>query len=91
MSICKTCGNTKCRDKQSPNEVTVFCAGYIKLPTNADCIRAMSDMGIAKLFTQAVANGCPPNMDWDCRKDDGGWEACDKCWCKWLQQPAEEV
>lgn len=57
--------------------------------TNADRIRAMSDEEIAKIFTSAVANGCPPKMDWDCAKDEYGWDACDACWCKWLQQPAE--
>ncbi|MBP3412865.1 MAG: hypothetical protein J6K89_06350 [Oscillospiraceae bacterium] len=36
-------------------------------------------------------DGCPPQMDWDCAKDKNGWDACDACWCKWLQQPAGEV
>lgn len=58
--------------------------------TNADRIRAMSDEEIAKIFTSAVADGCPPKIDWDCAKDEYGWDACDACWCKWLQQPAEE-
>lgn len=57
--------------------------------TNADRIRAMSDEGIAKLFTKAVSDGCPPQMDWDCKKEEDGWDSCDKCWCKWLKQPAE--
>lgn len=59
--------------------------------TNADRIRAVSDIEIAKLFTKAVADGCPPKMEWDCAKDEDGWDACDACWCKWLQRPAEEV
>ena len=58
--------------------------------TNADRIRAMSDEEIAKIFTSAVADGCPPKMYWDCAKDEYGWDACDACWCKWLKQPAEE-
>lgn len=62
-----------------------------KAITNADCIRAMSDEHLAKVFTDAVADGCPPQMDWDCAKDKNGWDACDACWCKWLQQPAEEA
>lgn len=57
--------------------------------TNADRIRAMSDEEIAKIFTSAVADGCPPKTDWDCAKDEYGWDACDACWCKWLKQPAE--
>ena len=57
--------------------------------TNADRIRAMSDEEIAKLFTQAVSDGCPPKMDWTCKKNEEGWDGCDKCWCKWLKQPAE--
>lgn len=58
--------------------------------TNADKIRAMSDEEIAKIFTSAIADGCPPKIDWECAKDEYGWDACDACWCKWLQQPAEE-
>ncbi len=57
--------------------------------TNADRFRAMSDEEIAKIFTSAVADGCPPKMDWDCAKDEYGWDACDACWCKWLKHPAE--
>lgn len=66
------------------------CDAYIPTQTNADRIRAMTDEELADLFTRTVADGCPPNMDWDCKKDDGGWDACDECWCKWLQQPAED-
>ena len=64
--------------------------GFSRVPrTNADRIRAMSDIEIAKLFVNAVSDGCPPKMEWDCAKDEYGWDACDACWCKWLQQPAE--
>ena len=59
-------------------------------PTNADRIRAMNDEELAKLFTHTVADGCPPDMDWDCAKDSDGWDGCDACWERWLQQPAEE-
>ena len=60
------------------------------IKTNADRIRSMSDEELAKMFTKASADGCPPKMDWDCAKDEYGWDACDDCWCKWLQQPHEE-
>ena len=60
-----------------------------KQGTNADQIRDMSDEKLAILFTRAVADGCPPKMDWHCRKNEDGWDACDACWCKWLKQPAE--
>ena len=64
--------------------------GLLEVPmTNADRIRAMSDEELGKIFTTAVADECPPKMDWDCAKDEFGWDACDACWCKWLQQPAE--
>ena len=59
-------------------------------PTNADRIRAMSYKELAKLFTHTVADGCPPDMDWKCTKDCDGWDGCDACWERWLQQPAEE-
>lgn len=58
--------------------------------SNTDRIRAMSDDDLAKFLTHTVSDGCPPNMDWECKKDEEGWDACDKCWGKWLQQPAEE-
>lgn len=58
--------------------------------TNADRIRAMSYKELAKLFTHTVADGCPPDMDWECTKDCDGWDGCDACWERWLQQPAGE-
>ena len=60
-----------------------------KAVTNADRIRVMRDIELAKLFTQAVSDGCPPVMDWSCQKDEKGWDGCDECWCRWLKQPAE--
>lgn len=57
--------------------------------TNVDHIRAMSYKELAKLFTHTVADGCPPDMDWDCKKDSDGWDGCDACWERWLQQPAK--
>ena len=70
----------KCVDGPCPDEVL----------TNADRIRAMSYKELAKLFTHTVADGCPPDMDWECTKDCDGWDGCDACWERWLQQPAEE-
>ncbi len=66
------------------------CNGSGTIPqTNADRIRAMSIEEFAKVFTQAVCDGCPPKMDWECQKEKDGWDACDACWSKWLKQPAE--
>ncbi|MFA6931765.1 MAG: hypothetical protein WCT05_15685 [Lentisphaeria bacterium] len=59
-------------------------------PTNADRIRGMSDEEHARFLARVVSDGCPPDMDWDCRKDADGWDACDRCWTRWLRQPAEE-
>ena len=73
-------GDGKCRYKKD-------CEN--KVITHADQLRGVTDEEMAKVFTKVVANGCPPEMDWDCQKDKEGWEACDKCWCKWLQQPVE--
>lgn len=69
-----------CVDGPCPDEVL----------TNADRIRAMSYKELAKLFAHTVADGCPPDMDWECTKDCDGWDGCDACWERWLQQPAEE-
>lgn len=60
-----------------------------KPPTHADRIRAMSDEEHAHFLVHVVSDGCPPDMDWNCRKDEDGWDACDKCWAKWLRQPAK--
>lgn len=57
---------------------------------NADHIRAMSVEELARLFVSAVSDGCPPEHDWDCKKDEEGWDACDCCWAMWLRQPVEE-
>ena len=74
----KACRNA--RKKNAPDMVL----------TNADRIRDMSIKELAAIFVDAVADGCPPKMDWDCAKDEDGWDACEACWAKWLQQPAEE-
>ena len=46
---------------------------------------------MAQVLTDAVSDGCPPDMDWDCAKDEYVWDGCEACWKRWLQQPAEEV
>lgn len=61
---------------------------YFDPKTNADRIQTIQQL--AKLLTRATADGCPPDMDWDCAKSEYGWDACDACWERWLQQPAEE-
>lgn len=58
--------------------------------TNADKIHSMSEQELVRLLVHTVADGCPPEMDWECAKDFHGWEGCEKCWTKWLQQPVKE-
>lgn len=69
-------------------------SGYFEssrpIMTNADRIRAMTGKEIAKLLVDAVSIGCPFEMDWSCEKEKDGWDDCDVCWRKWLEQPAEE-
>ena len=55
--------------------------------TNADHINAMSVKEKSQFLTSVVADGCPPDHDWDCMKDDQGWDGCDACWEMWLKQP----
>lgn len=89
MKHSELCG--KCVTEHFPNGKESDPSMWKPLPqTNADRIRSMSDEELAKLFTQTVADGCPPDMDWTCKKDEKGWDACDSCWLKWLQQPVEE-
>lgn len=59
--------------------------------TNTDYIQSVQTVQqMAKLFIRIAANGCPPDMDWDCTKDEYGQDACYACWERWLQQPARE-
>lgn len=62
---------------------------FLSPMTNADRIRAMSVEKLARLLVHTVSDGCPPDMDEQCRKDAEGWDGCDKCWCQWLKRPAE--
>ncbi len=61
--------------------------------TNAERIRGMSDQELVRLIVYTTADGCPPEMDWECGKELSGWdgseECCEKCWAKWLQRPAK--
>ena len=60
--------------------------------TNAEKIRkCMTNLELAQLFVAAVHDGCPPNMDWACKKDEDGLDACDNCWIKWLEQSDEKL
>lgn len=51
-----------------------------KPDTNADCIRSMSDIELAKLL---APKGCPPVFG-NCAT-----MTCRECWINWLQMPAE--
>ena len=53
--------------------------------TNAERIRGMSDQELVRL----IMCWCPPEMDWSCAKGFNGYDGCEECWAKWLQQPAE--
>ena len=99
MPECTTCARAP---YNKDSHVCKNCFGYTplgkpiynhwtkKMHTNADRIRAMSDGKLAEFLTHTVADGCPPDMDWACQKDADGWEGCDKCWGRWLAQPAPE-
>lgn len=87
---CQACHNTDC-PRAADNYGYTFCDNYIAPnPTHADRIRSMSDEEHARFLVHVVSDGCPPDMDWDCQKDKDGWDACDKCWERWLRQPAED-
>lgn len=97
---CKQCRNFEKCMKEAGSLEQVFDPDYdgehscatnnFIAKTNADRIRDMRSVELARLLVDAVADGCPPNKDWDCAKDDYGWDGCEACWERWLQQPAEE-
>lgn len=103
MLRCSEKAFTKCPDQLLCGSIadSIFaedseCAAFNravedKPMTNADRIRDMSGSELAELLTNAAAGGCPPDMDWDCAKDIDGWDACEACWERWLQQPYERV
>lgn len=71
----KGCWNDgKCR-------ATSNCAE--KIITNADRIRSMSDVELAKYLLSISTAECP--FDWDCKVS-----TCLECWNNWLERPAEE-
>lgn len=45
-------------------------------------------MELAKAYGRAVADGCPPAVE-KCKKEEEGWEACDKCFLRWLLSEEE--
>ena len=58
--------------------------------TNSTRVREMNDLEIAQLFVRAVSDGCPPDMSWNCCKDELGWDGCITCWKRWLNAPAAD-
>ena len=89
MENCRYCG-TECPE-QGEHDRFFSCALYTdRKPTNADRIRGMSNGALARFLTHTVADGCPPDMDGECQKDKDGWDGCEKCWERWLAQPAQE-
>lgn len=77
----------KCK-KFSDDKVTSW---YVKspcedqMPSNADCIRAMSDEELAEVLGELVhCGGCP--MRDNCKVDD---LPCNNVMLEWLKRPAE--
>ncbi|MGN0179559.1 MAG: hypothetical protein ACI4DY_08985 [Monoglobaceae bacterium] len=92
MAFCKHRIMDKCRKDNRPCIFSDECfePEEIKIKTNADRIREMSDEELAKMLT--IGQG-----GFDCSTcaetaDDRGCEQnCEERCLKWLQQPAEEV
>lgn len=65
----------------------IGCAGgKVKIMTNADCIRAMSDEELADWFADMNKSSafCPNDGEGiDCQDD------CEKCWFDWLKEEAK--
>ena len=68
-----------------PAHIYMDCGKDTNVPTNADCIRAMSDEELAKHIWKKF--GCPP---WKDHITCGYVGDCKDCWLEWLRQPAEE-
>lgn len=81
MSVCKHRVEYKCKKDGRPCIYRPWCAEpeEPKPMTNADRINAMSVKEKSQFLTSVVADGCPPDHDWDCMKDDQGWDGCDAC------------
>lgn len=86
---CRDC--TKYEGCSNGSGLTWPCGAYTPpLVTNVKSIRDnMSTPEIAQLLAHAVADGRPPSVDWDCAKDENEWDACEECWVRWLQSPAD--
>lgn len=84
------CDNCKKHDDCASGSGLVWpCGAYApKVVTNGERIRS-SDRNLADALVSAAYNGCPPEMVWDCMKDEDGLDSCRKCWTLYLQQPAE--
>lgn len=65
------------------------CAYAPKVVTNGERIRS-NDRQLAKALVSAAADGCPPEMDWDCMKEEDGWDSCEECWLMYLRMPTGE-
>lgn len=81
------CDNCKKHDDCASGSGLVWpCGAYEpKTVTNGDRIRS-SDKELAKALVSAASDGCPPEMDWDCMKEEDGWDSCEECWLMYLQR-----
>lgn len=90
METCPECGHIAYYD---PYFNAVMCTnsncGYMKrtLESNADHIRNMDDIELAKEFNSHQL-GCPPGQCTHYLTDlvDHGY-SCTQCWLDWLKQP----
>ena len=94
---CSNCGNGKWRDGVTAITDTCTKCHYVdkgalgiqpnnwkpKEQTNADRIRAMSDVELVLFLEEFSFTGCPAPG-----KDCG--ESCRDCMMEWLKQPVEE-
>ena len=83
---CGICHNTSCSNhgKNISFLGDGWKCNYIPVPTNADCIRAMSDEELAEFIKHIKVRAA------FCKavKDNDAFEAL--CSTEWLQRPAEE-
>ena len=59
-----------------------------KAPTNADRIRAMSDVELAEWIWGVACPGFPAASFGSC--PEGQEKSCSECWLEWLRQEASE-
>ena len=87
MEICPKCGHIAYYD---PYFNAVMCTnskcGFMQrtLESNADHIRNMDDIELAKEFN-SHQRGCPPGLCTHYLTDHG--HSCVQCWLDWLKQP----